>query len=272
MKRILVPVDFSTNSETALRYAASLAADLQASITLFNAYTFVANPSINAPTAEYLEDYAQNMEKILRDKLQTLANKYLNVKINVLVKGGGGAAEIIHLANHKSKPYDLVVMGAVGAGEFAKWLFGSTTTEVMRQINCPLLAIPAQIEYKPIKQLLFASMLVKQDLRVLENMLTLTRPLGAWITCLHVGQVGGANPILQEMQQLYRSEAVGYSFLNGDSFHEQLDNYIKERPAEMLAMVTQERSAFERIFDKSKTEKILFQTEIPLLIYRAKSE
>jgi nucleotide-binding universal stress UspA family protein len=49
---------------------------------------------------------------------------------------------------------------------------------------------------------------------------------------------------------------------------EAIEYYVKESKADLLAMFTHDTTFYERLFDRSMTRKMAFQSKIPLLAFR----
>jgi nucleotide-binding universal stress UspA family protein len=142
IKRILAPVDFSSCSEMAARYAVDLAEKLGAEVTLFNAYFFpVAIPfpdgSAYIPTAESVAELAtstMHQLRALRDKVQRAG-----VRIE-LASGEGPARQVIPSVAQDRK-FDLVVVGTHGRTGLAHAVIGSVAEAVVRHSKVPVLTV-----------------------------------------------------------------------------------------------------------------------------------
>jgi nucleotide-binding universal stress UspA family protein len=120
LKNILIPIDRELHPRAALTVAARMATVLQIKNDLTFTLVYVGEegdrPAISAPEKE-------------------------GWQWNTVVKKGDVVDSIVETA--KDTKADLVVMSTAGRDGFLDALRGSTTERVMREINCPLLAIPA---------------------------------------------------------------------------------------------------------------------------------
>jgi nucleotide-binding universal stress UspA family protein len=139
-KHILVPVDFSKDSDHAVNTALRLFADKAETITLLTICEPSSNFTIgkvnNAPE-EIQEMIAKNTEKKIEDFIQKYQKKYKNVKM--VVRNGQAAQQILLAADDMN--VDLIVMGSHGTGSIARVLFGSTTYDVARKASCSVFII-----------------------------------------------------------------------------------------------------------------------------------
>lgn len=141
--RILVPVDFSSHSDRALRYAARLAAQTGASVELLHV---VDNPvASGAWTSEvYVPDLPQMLDTLLGEankRLTTLksvaATEGIAVETRVLT--GQPAHTIVEHAG--AGAFDLIVMGTHGRTGFSHLFVGSVAERVVRRAPCPVLTV-----------------------------------------------------------------------------------------------------------------------------------
>lgn len=132
-KRILVPTDFSSCSETALKLAVSLAESRpDASVAVLH----VVEPVV--PT--YDETLGVLEPEALRTKIEMLAaSRQHDIQIRSEVCHGDPAEVILGYA--REHHHDLIVMGTQGKGGLFHSLVGSTAEKVMRQASCPVLTV-----------------------------------------------------------------------------------------------------------------------------------
>jgi nucleotide-binding universal stress UspA family protein len=138
-RSILCPVDFSPNSRSALRYAAMLARVSDAHLVVL----FVDDPLL--ATAAATRRGAAALLASTEDELRhfvsgALRNTTPRVSATLLTKAGKPAPEIVNAAARHG--CDVIVMGYRGIGRASRFLFGSTTEEVVRRSAVPVLAIP----------------------------------------------------------------------------------------------------------------------------------
>lgn len=137
--RILCAVDFSASSLKALAYAASLARETGAHLTLTHVVELapVYEPALiggNSLTA----DIEVAAERATRGRLETLAPA--GVPVSTVVTSGKPYRQVLALA--ESEKSDLIVIGVHG-GLGDRLHFGSTTNHVVRAAACPVLSLRA---------------------------------------------------------------------------------------------------------------------------------
>jgi nucleotide-binding universal stress UspA family protein len=136
---VLCPIDFSKPSQSALRYAAALAAKEGQVIVLF-----VNDPLLTtAAAAAYDEDaMARTTEKEMKAFVQkALAGARVpQDRLRFVVSLGTPAVEIVKQASRLHA--DVIVMGTRGLGGASRLFLGSTTEQVLRKAGVPVLAVP----------------------------------------------------------------------------------------------------------------------------------
>ncbi|HEX8028529.1 MAG TPA: universal stress protein [Vicinamibacterales bacterium] len=140
IKRILVPHDFSNNSERALDYAHELAVRFEASLHLVHVCEVPSMlvPAINASAIAY-GDWSQRIGDDAERELGKIASRFTDVKVTTEVLFGIPPTAIVDAAGGNSA--DLVVMGTHGHGPMMHMLMGNVAERVVRGAPCPVLTV-----------------------------------------------------------------------------------------------------------------------------------
>ena len=133
MKIILVPTDFSSNANNALKYANDFAKAINNKIVLLHSYPPLVG-KYNIIPGVVAEDIAIQ-KKSSEKKLEKVSSKFITVPSSYLVKAGDPIEEITDAAQ-KSKS-QLIIMGTHGASGLKRILFGSNTSDVISKSNIP---------------------------------------------------------------------------------------------------------------------------------------
>ncbi len=141
-RNILVPVDFSDNSEHALDYAIALAGKLDAKVHLVNV---IGIPSLGVPelglalTASVIDSLVKDNQAAL-DKIADARRKTGSIG-EVFLRTGDARDVIINACDEVHA--DLIVMGTHGRRGFSRALLGSVAESIVRTAPCPVLTIRA---------------------------------------------------------------------------------------------------------------------------------
>jgi nucleotide-binding universal stress UspA family protein len=154
MKTIIAPTDFSSVSYNACLYATKMAADIKAELVLLHVAELPA-AAAEFPIMQEAFDEIDMQEELneLRDKLLAETNKNVNIETKHIL--GSVEYEIKELCNEKV-PF-VVVMGTHSYSLIDRVFIGSTTLYSVKHLRYPVLVIPSNVQYKPVKKIALAS-------------------------------------------------------------------------------------------------------------------
>jgi nucleotide-binding universal stress UspA family protein len=140
LQRVICPIDFSPASSRAIEYAASLASQADARLTVMHAIELPVDPVDTPPD---FHDYRQRLVAEARDRMRHALTDNIRqtCEVDELLLVGRAYKEILRVAQDQFA--DLIVMGVQGRGAVDLMFFGSTTNHVVRQAACPVLTIRA---------------------------------------------------------------------------------------------------------------------------------
>lgn len=272
METILLPVDFSPASRNAAVFAAELAKLFHSRLLLFHAY-MLPTPISEVPYAMVTVDNLQKEnEQEIRKEADWIHDKY-GLEVEWLVRIGIASDEIKTLC--KERDIGLIVMGMKGAGGLDK-IIGSTTTNVSRKVKTPVLVVPHDATYTPIKHITYASdFTYKTSTHLFNPMLKLARAYGATTHILFVRQGHGGNSELEltgkkSTEIIFEGYDHEYITLEEPSVNQGISKYIQEYSSDLLIMVAHKHTFLERVFSKNHTTVMAYETHVPLLILQDK--
>ena len=137
--RILVPTDFSPNSNVALSLATSLARDSGGEVVLAHVETI----PLSAAGGEYLYAIPEPPTEELLEKLEHVALPDSQVPVERRLLSGDPADAIVRIA--ETEHVDLIVMGTHGRRGISRLLMGSVAESVVRAAPCPVLTVKQPI-------------------------------------------------------------------------------------------------------------------------------
>jgi nucleotide-binding universal stress UspA family protein len=141
IKKILVPVDFSENSQKILRTAADFGARFKAElVVVFVVQSFDDYSGFFVPHMPLVQLEGE-MIKSAEEKMKSFVAETLNASVpnTTAVLSGDVVEEINRFAGEKKA--DLIVMGTHGYKGLDKILFGSVAEKVVKTAPCPVLTI-----------------------------------------------------------------------------------------------------------------------------------
>lgn len=139
IKRILLPTDFSTNSDAATKYACELAMSFDAELHLLHTIDIPYIPDVE--TGLDLSAYMNAMKADAKKSLAGLLDpKWVaGRKVIHAVIEGTPKVEIVRYA--KQHDIDLIVISTHGRTGLAHVLMGSVAENVVRTAPCPVLTV-----------------------------------------------------------------------------------------------------------------------------------
>ena len=139
LKLILVPYDFSSEADKALRYAVPFAEQFGAAILLIHVVEPVAYPDF-AYVPVVMENetlMAEGRKKLKQISRDTAVRRAL--KVDAIVRTGKPFQEITDVAAEKK--VDLIIVATHGYTGLSHVLLGSTAESVVRHAPCPVLVV-----------------------------------------------------------------------------------------------------------------------------------
>lgn len=142
-RKILVPVDFSAQSEQAVRLAAGLAQLHDGTLEILHVYDPVAYPLPDG----YVLSTAQQLGRLLNGyqqrlhEMKELAHESGATAVETHLRQGIAFADICLFAREGA--FDLIVMGTHGRTGLGHLLLGSVAERVLRRAPCPVLTVRA---------------------------------------------------------------------------------------------------------------------------------
>jgi nucleotide-binding universal stress UspA family protein len=139
LSRVICPVDFSASSARTLRYAASIAEQARARLTVLHVIELAPDAGdVLVPEADvYRAARLENANAAMRDLIA--ADIRQASAIDEVIGAGRPYQEIMRMAAEQQA--GLIVMGVHGRGAVDRMFFGSTTQHVVRQAPCPVLTL-----------------------------------------------------------------------------------------------------------------------------------
>ena len=276
MINILVPTDFSDLSLVAIEYAIKMANRMNGTVTLLHVMDNMVKPTRVSmrEEAKALGREASSLAKERFVPIMEEAERFnkTDKPIVVKIRRGRSFSNTVRLFAKRNK-IGMIVMGTKGASGITKYVLGSNTVAVMDASRIPVLAVPARAQFKNFKNIVYAS-----DLRYLEEEVEVMKPylklLDATLHVLHVcDKTKGEEELQTNVKNIlkqvdYRKSTV--MIKTNKPVDRAIDSYVKELKADMVTMFTHKRTPYEKLFHRSMTKKMAFQSHVPLLAFKNK--
>jgi nucleotide-binding universal stress UspA family protein len=273
IKTILLPTDFSTTANNAMRFALEFGGSTPHYI-LFHAYmpyesVFGGDVSAKENQAE-LEEVKAELEK------RRLAMLAINPNANVSVVAEKGVESRCMLSFVKKQGVDLILMGTIGATGIKEKLLGSVTADIIAKSTCPVIAVPSTYRFKGVSKVLMPTGFRLQDIDAARFLFGFSVTKNADLHFIHVGKgkqpSAAENELMETFQKtvntLIRNKKRYITWHVGDEAASQIAAISEKEKPDLLVMTTYKRKGFfDRIFHASTTRKVAHHTRIPLLVF-----
>lgn len=274
IKTILLPTDFSETAHNAFKYALHLAEEFGAKIFLLHIYDRISQEQDYLPKS-FLD--ALKEEKIERamehfHSYEEEAQKSVGKEIAVspILEMGNPSQVIAKMTNELD--IDLVVMGTQGAASNAEKILGSITAKAIQDVACPLLAIPAEVSYQPIRNIMYCLSMTQNDIPVIQKLSEYALAFNAELSCTHVKSEDNTWEKI-EMESLInlfdgeKNENIKFYIVNDVDIIRGIHLFVTQNNIDVLSMQTHRREMITRFFDKSLTREMILYTDVPLLVF-----
>jgi nucleotide-binding universal stress UspA family protein len=272
MKKILFPTDFSPVATNAFLHALGLAKSVHGELILLHTYELPIVDNQFAPqNYQTIFDSLElaNFEKFKEEipKLRKIAedNALEDIKMSHMLMDGDLLYNIKEII--KKEKIDFVVMGTSGASGWKEIFIGTNTGEAVVNLSVPVLSIPEKAKYSKIETIGFTTRFRDKDKEALRNVIEIAKMTDAVVKCLYVETKSTDNTkdIYKSWEELFKDEPVQFFIIPSEDVRETIEDFIVHQNIDILAMLTYKRSFFKWLFTSSFTEKMSYQSTIPIL-------
>jgi nucleotide-binding universal stress UspA family protein len=268
MKTVFITTDFSPASRNASLYGVYLASFLGARIVLFYASEYFPPPPGESPYDSIEEAKSIIETKLLNEVIAIRITEFQPVEI--LTEMGNPGEMIVECA--KKYEESIIVCGMKGEGKMIKKLIGSTAVYLARHSKAPVMIIPEQADYFPIRKIVLAN-----DFNILTDIHTidLIQAIGeryqskVYIVRImpnHTNEVNELSFRSERFVQKLHHLHPEYKFPKSKSISEGLEKFIQDYDVDLLAVIPHRHSIWERLFSMSISKNLIFHTHIPILV------
>lgn len=257
MNTVIVPVDFSETSFNAARYAIQL---------------LTGHYGVNMILHHVYEKPEQADEvKIKLEQLNADLRKIGIVKTEILAEEGDDfITELEKLARHRHA--DLVIMGITGRSSISQSLIGSNALEMLNTKACPVLIIPSDCKYSDLKNVLLTSDF--KDVVANTPSVPIREFLKAFHPKLYIVNVDSEHYVAlteetqsekAKLKEMFNDLNPEFYFLGLNDVDEGISQFSEDRDIDLVIIIHKDQSIFSKLFVKSRTKKLVYQSRIPVL-------
>ena len=277
MKNILLPTDFSENSWNAIKYAIQFFETSTCNFHLLHvdrlSYMVAGDIPYTATENVIEEVYTKPAKMKLRKILKQISETFPEHKKHKFYTHTDYNFFIESIENFvEEKEIDCIVMGTKGANGLSQYIIGTNTYDVIKKINCTILAVPENTRYSKLKEIaLPTDFLSSYDSEILQFIAKILKQFKASLRIVHVNK---SKAELNEDQETNKKILEDYFAKNEHSFHfltnkkieEGIQCFIDSRDINMIFMVAKNLNYFQQILFHSNVEDLSYHLEIPFFV------
>jgi nucleotide-binding universal stress UspA family protein len=264
-KTILVPTDFSKRAENALNQAIYLAKETNSRLDI---YHFYHRPVVEKDGERALAELEEKIDLKFQDLLRVLPElKQVPYEFKKVI--GTTVEKITGRVN--TGGVNALVMATKGAKGFNE-IWGTKTAKIIKMIEKPAFVIPDNTSLKNLKKVALACdyslntnyeaikfltyLAEKLDFSI--DVVTLNREEKTMTNAEHKHR----NQIIELMDNVKAS----FKFTQHPQIDKGIMDYAKDNNVDAVAILSKNYSFIESLFHESLTEKMVFNSPIPLMV------
>ncbi len=258
MNTVIVPVDFSETSLNAARYAARLlTGHYGVNMVLYHSYSKTSEAEKATTELESLK------EALMKEHI---------VKIEVLAHEESDFVDGLEKAARHRRA-DLVIMGITGKSALAQVFFGSNTLKMAERKVCPVLIVPQDAVFKPLKNVMltsdFKSTVETTPSAPIKDFLDIFNPQ------LHVVNVDKDHYISltedyekekQELKQMFADYKPEFYFMRLYDVDEAINLFAESRNIDLIIVIQKNHSFIGKLLSGSRTKTLSYHSKMPILV------
>ena len=274
MRRILIPTDFSDNAMNAIQYALELFKYERSEFFIMHAYQDEIYADKALLTRDTLDEVTQIVSNKSQLKLENTLKQIKGISPNPKHTYTTISAKNMLLDETDrivdDENIDIIVMGTRGKTNDRKLTFGSYTLQVLKYVQCPVLAIPENYKYTQPKQILFpTNYMIPYKRRELKLVCEMVTPYRAVINVLYISKSNKLSMRQEDNQDFIKAElcknSINFNTIKSDNITNAVYTYVKENKINMLVMVNTRHSFLENILFRSTIDEMSLFIDIPFL-------
>ena len=258
MNTVIVPVDFSETSLHAAKYAAQLlTGHYGVTMVLYHSYSKASE--------------AANATEMLEKLKQDLMNEHI-VKMEILAHEEADFVDGLEKAARHRRA-EMVIMGITGKSAIAQVFFGSNTLKMAERKACPVLIVPEDADFKPLKNVMltsdFKSTLNTTPSAPIKDFLDVFKPQ------LHVVNVDNEHYISltenyetekQELKKMFADYNPEFYFMRLYDVDEAINLFAESRNIDLIIAIQKNRSFIGKLLNGSRTKTLSYHSKMPILV------
>lgn len=273
MKKILVPVDFSSYSIEALKVAAQIARKNNFQIILLHLLELPHQSIDPFGNVNSIPEIIFFKNKAI-EKLEELMDfPFLEgIEVFELVEFKKVEAGVIDACTKNN--IDLIIMGSHGNSGFKEALVGSNTEKIVRFSNIPVLVIKKETkEFNPAK-IVFASDFSKEIQKPFGKILEFAKIFNSKLSLVTIctpssfKTTTATEKVMNDFIGNFKVDDYSYHIYNDTNIENGIINFSNQMGADLIAICTHGRTGLSHFFNGSIGEDLVNQAATPMITFK----
>jgi nucleotide-binding universal stress UspA family protein len=273
MKNIIVPVDFSIQSENALKVAASLAKKYDS--TIYALHMLELNEAYISSTQTAHPEQTVFLLKMAEKRFAEFLNKPFlkDISVKPIIKHFKVFSEVNEVAEANNA--DLIVMGSHGTDGIMEIFIGSNTEKVVRNADVPVLVVKHDMTDFAPNKMVFACDLGEENVNAYQRAEYIANLLSVELHVLYVNTPGDNFLSSQDIDDKIAkfSSVIGSEFLDVHVYSDYtvekgVLNYADDHHIDVIGISTHGRKGLSHFFMGSIGEDIANHAIIPVITFK----
>lgn len=270
MKKIIVPIDFSDCSRNALKNAIIVAERMNMELILLHSFMLPVATTDGTPliVGSMIDDLQKASESSMTDFIKKTP-ELDRVKYSTEITAGLLLSALTDVLEKHDVAY--VIMGTHGASGLKKVFMGSNAYTVIKNVECPVIALPEDADITKMKKIAMSGDYKHSPAaHSIEPVIALTKAFFAHLSVIHIDQDKDLEhdeiEIAKSLEKYLKKVNHSFHFKRDYDVEDGLLAFSKEENIDLLVMISRHHSFIDRIARGSETKRLVMDIPMPLMI------
>ena len=265
MKKILFPTDFTNKSKNAIKFGLSIFNNEPCEILLLN--TFQIPTPIHGEPIPIDDQYKNEVKQSFTKLKKALIKEFKNAKFSFKDYYEIGELTQITSSFIEKHNIDLIILGIRNNNGIVDLLFGNSSSSIILNVKCPVLAIPAETPFIPPKNIAIA-IDDKYDINdtAIRPLTNIARKFNAELFIIHIsnGVEMNKNFDFDGLDNYFKDLDHSYRIMYDFDVSNGIEDFVKNYDISMIGVLTHKLSFIKQIFHSSVSRKLVLNAKAPI--------
>ena len=262
----------------ALKYAHKMAQQMGTNLIVTHVfdYSIVLGTKMLSEPFPLLEKdtFKKHHTKLVQFCVEHLGGDWENLNLQLEVIENKSAFKGIISVAEEWHAY-LIVVGIKGGSALREMIMGSTTKQLIEKAPCPILSIPLDASYMPIKTIVYATDFEEEDVYAIRKVAEMAEQFDAEIKVVHISTKKEYKGKIQMewfkvmLHKKISYENIHFELLISEDVFNTLKIYLGDSNADLIVMLEREKAGFlNKCCHRDLVKKMEAYGRVPLLSFR----